>query len=143
MQSVINGLNSIGYEDGIVAIHDGARPLITPVLIDKVVGEARIYKAAIPAVRVKDTVKSAESAKGGFVQSTPDRDLLFSAQTPQVFDLRLYREAINCQLSVTDDSMLVERMGVKVKIVEGDERNIKITTPNDLRVAEELLREIN
>jgi len=138
-QSVRNGLNAIKYTDGIVAIHDGARPLVTPKLIDEVVAVAREFRAAIPAVAVKDTVKIMQY---GFVESTPDRSSLYAAQTPQVFDLKLYREA-GATLDVTDDSMLVEKMGVKVRIVDGDERNIKITTPEDLKIAGVLLNGIN
>jgi len=123
-----------------MAYHDGALPLITPQVIVEVVTAAKLSSAAIPAVKVRDTIKAVSC---DYVQATPDRDSLYSAQTPQVFDLQLYRQAINRQLSVTDDSMLVEQLGVKVKIVEGDYRNIKITTPLDLIIAGALLNELN
>jgi len=89
-------------------------------------------RAAIPAVAVKDTVKIAQ---GGFVTSTPKRDELFAVQTPQIFCLQTYRELMGAD-DITDDSELFERAGLPVKIVEGDYRNIKITTPEDLLTAE-------
>jgi len=138
-ESVLNGINAIDYTDGIVLIHDGARPLITPRLIDEVAANC----PAIPAIPVKDTVKI---CRNGFIESTPARDLLEIAQTPQVFGLREYRKAVeDVQPGVvfTDDAMLMEQMGIKVKIVQGDERNIKITTPEDLKIAEVLLDGFN
>ncbi|MCL1831296.1 MAG: 2-C-methyl-D-erythritol 4-phosphate cytidylyltransferase [Oscillospiraceae bacterium] len=138
--SVANGVSAIAAESGIVAIHDGARPLVTPVLIDKVVAAALIHephRAAIPVVAVTDTVKV---VRDGVVVSTPDRQTLYKAQTPQVFDLQLYRKTLN-DCGVTDDSMLVERLGVSVKAVEGDTRNIKITTAEDFAIAETLIKE--
>jgi len=132
-ESVRNGLNAITEQDGIVVIHDGARPLITPELIDRVVAEC----PALLAIPVRDTIKQVVD---GCVQSTPNRDMLYAAQTPQVFDLATYRQASGFG---TDDSELVERLGVAVKIVAGDERNIKITTPQDLKIAEVLLNEID
>jgi len=132
-ESVRNGLYAIKHESGIVAIHDGARPLISPELIDRVVANC----PAIPVIPVKDTIKQTQN---GFVKNTPSRETLYAAQTPQVFDLAMYRQAVG---NGTDDSEIMERMGVKVKIVEGDERNIKITTKQDLRIAEVLLRELN
>jgi 2-C-methyl-D-erythritol 4-phosphate cytidylyltransferase len=135
--SVLKGLERITAADGIVVIHDGARPLAVPALIDRVVSAAKEYRAAIPAVLVKDTVKE---VKNGFVRSTPDRKSLYSAQTPQAFDLRLYREAAGKPGGdITDDSMLVERLGIEVRIVEGSYLNIKITTPEDLLTAQALL----
>lgn len=135
-ESVRNGLNAIRSQQGIVAIHDGARPLITPDLIDKIVNEATLHKAAIPAVPVRDTIKK---VKDDCVESTPNRETLCAAQTPQCFDLALYRKAMSHQQAVTDDSMGVEQIGVKVKIVPGDCANIKITTPEDLKIARALL----
>jgi len=145
-QSVLNGLGAINRDDNagaIVAVHDAARPLVTPVLIDEAVAAAKQYKAAIPAVPVRDTVKTAVD---GFIVSTPERQCLFSAQTPQAFDLELYRAAAEnvalIDTTITDDSMLVERLGVKVKILQGSYSNIKITTPEDLLIAEALVNEI-
>ena len=140
-ESVLNALNTLdsnSQEDVFVAIHDGARPLITLALIDKVVETAKLHGAAIAAVPAKDTMKVCE---GDSVKTTPDRRTLFCAQTPQVFDLKLYRKALDKYdgSSVSDDSSLFERAGIPVKIVEGDYRNIKITTPEDLKIAKAFL----
>jgi len=139
-ESVRNGLEAITNQKGIVAIHDGARPLVTVELINEVIKAAKIYKAAIPVVAVRDTIKEAD---GGFITSTPDRSKLYQAQTPQAFDLELYRKACNSCLSATDDSSLIEQLDIKVKIVDGDYKNIKITTPEDLITAKGFLHEIN
>ena len=141
-QSVHLGLNALSDKVKLAAIHDGARPLATEQLIDRVVRAAKAYGAAAPAVSVKDTVKV---VKGGMVEHTPDRSSLQAVQTPQVFDFDLLRGALkNAEeqgLSVTDDCSAVEAMGFSVKIVSGDERNIKITTPMDLKIAELLLED--
>ena len=141
-ESVSLGLNALSDKVRLAAIHDGARPLITWQVIDRVVRAANTYGAAAPAVPVKDTIKVVE---GRVVKSTPDRSTLFAVQTPQVFDFDLLRGALakakteNAQ--VTDDCSAVERMGMSVKIVEGDERNLKVTTPMDLKIAELLLED--
>ena len=140
-ESVGLGLNALSKKVKLVAIQDGARPLITNEVIDRTVRAAHIYSAAAPAIPVKDTIKV---VKGGVVLQTPDRATLQAVQTPQVFDLELLRGALKkAELSgaaVTDDCSAVELMGMSVKIVEGDERNIKVTTPLDLAIAK-LLRE--
>ena len=142
-ESVSLGLNALSDKVRLAAIHDGARPLITWQVIDRVVRAANTYGAAAPAVPVKDTIKVVE---GRVVKSTPDRSTLFAVQTPQVFDFDLLRGALakakteNAQ--VTDDCSAVERMGMSVKIVEGDERNLKVTTPMDLKIAELLLEDM-
>ena len=104
---------------------------------------AHTHGAAIPCVPVKDTIKV---GNGGLVKETPDRATLFAAQTPQVFDFDLLRGALKKAeqdgYAVTDDASAVEYLGMKVKIVEGDERNIKVTTPMDLKIAEMLLEEM-
>ena len=141
-ESVSLGLNALSDKVRLAAIHDGARPLITWQVIDRVVRAANTYGAAAPAVPVKDTIKVVE---GRVVKSTPDRATLFAVQTPQVFDFDLLRGALakakteNAQ--VTDDCSAVERMGMSVKIVEGAERNLKVTTPMDLKIAELLLED--
>jgi 2-C-methyl-D-erythritol 4-phosphate cytidylyltransferase len=132
-ESVLCGLNSIKSERGIVAIHDGARPLVTPELIDRAVSNF----PSVPCIPVRDTIKIVENE---YIKSTPARENLYAAQTPQVFDLRTCKRVAGSGLDVTDDSMLMEHIGVKVKIIEGDECNIKITTPQDLIIARELLR---
>ena len=140
--SVQAGLNNLSDQVKLVAVHDGARPLITWQVIDRAVRAAHSYGAAAPAIPVKDTIKV---VKGGIVSSTPDRNTLQAVQTPQVFDLQLLKGALvkaqRDKTPITDDCSAVENMGMSVKIVEGDERNIKVTTPMDLKIAELLLEE--
>jgi len=142
-ESVHLGLNALSNKVKLAAVHDGARPLITWQVIDRAIRAANTYGAAAPAVPVKDTIKVVE---GRVVKNTPDRSTLFAVQTPQVFDFDLLRGALKKAeqdgAQVTDDCSAVELMGFKVKIVEGDERNIKVTTPMDLKIAEMLLEEI-
>lgn len=143
-ESVHLGLNALSEKVKLAAVHDGARPLVTWQVIDRVVRAAHTYGAAAPAIPVKDTIKVVE---GRIVKNTPDRATLFAVQTPQVFDFDLLRGAlVKAKLEdaqVTDDCSAVERMGMSVKIVEGDERNIKVTTPMDLKIAELLLEEMS
>lgn len=142
-ESVHLGLNALPKETKLAAVHDGARPLISWQVIDRVVRAANTYGAAAPAIPVKDTIKV---VSGGLVQETPDRATLQAVQTPQVFDFDLLRGALKKAeaegASVTDDCSAVERTGMKIKIVEGDERNLKVTTPMDLKIAELLLEEV-
>lgn len=142
-ESVGRGLNALSDKVKLAAVHDGARPLITWQVIDRAVRAANTYGAAAPAIPVKDTIKVVE---GRVVKNTPDRSTLFAVQTPQVFDFDLLRGALKkAELdgaAVTDDCSAVELMGMSVKIVEGDERNIKVTTPMDLKIAEMLLEEM-
>ena len=141
-ESVGLGLNALSRNVKLAAVHDGARPLITWQVIDRTVRAANSYGAAAPAIPVKDTIKVVE---GRVVKNTPDRATLFAVQTPQVFDFDLLRGALKkaeaTGAAVTDDCSAVELMGMSVKIVEGDERNIKVTTPMDLKIAEMLLEE--
>lgn len=142
-ESVWLGLNALPEDIQLAAIHDGARPLISNLVIDRTVRAANSYGAAAPAVPVKDTIKV---VKGGLVENTPERATLQAVQTPQVFDFDLLRGALKQaeeeKAAVTDDCSAVERLGMKVKIVEGDERNLKVTTPMDLKIAEMLLEEM-
>lgn len=142
-ESVHLGLNALSDKVKLVAVHDGARPLVTWQVIDRAVRAANTYGAAAPAIPVKDTIKVVQ---GGVVKQTPDRAGLYAVQTPQVFDFDLLRGALKKAAldgaQVTDDCSAVERMGMSVKIVEGDERNIKVTTPVDLKIAEMLLEEL-
>lgn len=142
-ESVSAGLNALSDKVKLAAIHDGARPLITWQVIDRTVRAANTYGAAAPAIPVKDTIKA---VRGGIVKETPDRKTLFAVQTPQVFDIALLRGALEKAkdevAEITDDCSAVERMGMSVKIVEGDERNLKVTTPMDLAVAKMLLEEM-
>ena len=142
-ESVNLGLNALSDKMKLAAVHDGARPLITWQVIDRTVRAANTYGAAAPAIPVKDTIKVVE---GRVVKNTPDRATLFAVQTPQIFDFDLLRGALKkaeeAGAQVTDDCSAVELMGFNVKIVEGDERNIKVTTPMDLKIAEMLLEEM-
>ena len=141
-ESVHLGLNALPKGTKLAAVHDGARPLISWQVIDRVVRAANTYGAAAPAIPVKDTIKV---VAGGLVKETPDRSTLMAVQTPQVFDFDLLRGALRKAeedgAAVTDDCSAVERTGMKIKIVEGDERNLKVTTPMDLKIAELLLEE--
>lgn len=140
--SVNMGLNTLSSKCRLVAVQDGARPFADWQLIDRVVRAADAYGAAAPAIPVKDTVKVVQ---GGIVKETPERSTLKAVQTPQVFDFDMLRAALKQarldKLAITDDCSAVEHMGMSVKIVEGDEKNIKITTPMDLKIAELLLEE--
>ena len=141
-ESVMNGLQALSAKVKLAAIHDGARPLISWQVIDRAVRAANSYGAAAPAIPVKDTVKVVQ---GGIVKETPERKYLYGVQTPQVFDIALLRGALKKAADdgaqITDDCSAVERMGMSVKIVEGEERNLKVTTPLDLKVAKLLLEE--
>ena len=140
--SVRNGMNALSDKVKLVAVQDGARPLVTWELIDRTVRAANTYHAAAPGIPVKDTTKIVE---GGVVTETPDRNLLRAIQTPQVFDFDLLRGALHQAevdgAAITDDCSAVERLGMKVRIVEGDEHNIKVTTPMDLKIAQMLWEE--
>ena len=142
-ESVALGMNALGEKCELAAIQDGARPLVTWQLIDRVVRAAHAYHAAIPAIPVKDTIKVCNAA---LVVSTPDRSTLRAVQTPQVFDFDLLRGALKKAAEdgaeVTDDCSAVELLGMTVKTVEGDERNLKVTTPLDLKLAEMLMEEM-
>ena len=141
-ESVQAGVHALSEKMELVAVHDGARPLVTWDVIDRVVRGANTYGAAVPGVAVKDTIKQ---IKGGIVSGTPERDKLRAIQTPQVFDFDLLCAALKKAQQegtvVTDDSLAVENLGMSVKIVTGDERNMKVTTPMDLKLAQMLLEE--
>ena len=126
----------------LAAIHDGARPLITPELIVKTVSAADFHGAAAPAIAVKDTIKNVQNH---WVYGTPDRSSLRAVQTPQVFCLpdlfTALTQAIKDGAAITDDCSALERMGIPVYLVDGQESNIKITTPMDLKVAQMLWEE--
>jgi 2-C-methyl-D-erythritol 4-phosphate cytidylyltransferase len=141
-ESVWRGLEALrDCGVGVVAVHDGVRPFVTPEEIDRTVREAEASGAAILAAPLTDTVKEAEGAR---VLRTLERARLWRAQTPQCFRFELLRRAYESAaasgLDATDDSALVERLGAAVSIVEGGEHNIKITTPHDFAVAEVLVQ---
>lgn len=121
-----------------LAIHDGARPFVTPEKIRAVCADAETYGGAALAVRVKDTVKVA--GPDGFISSTPDRDTLWNVQTPQVFRADAYFAALEAAeragKNYTDDCQLFESAGMRVYLTPGDYRNIKLTTPEDLVIGE-------
>lgn len=141
-QSVAAGVAVLPPEYGYVAIHDGARPFASADLTERVFHRAAQTGAAAAAVRVKDTIKIADEQ--GWVQRTPDRRTLWSVQTPQIFRRDLYEDALQAAgkqgWDVTDDCQLMERAGHPVALCEGDYRNIKITTPEDIPAARALLK---
>ncbi|MBQ2944197.1 MAG: 2-C-methyl-D-erythritol 4-phosphate cytidylyltransferase [Ruminococcus sp.] len=138
--SVTAGIKAASEQTTHFAIHDGARPLILPEDIDRVVEAGINNKASALAVPVTDTIKIVD--EDGFIIATPLRSTLRAAQTPQVFEKELYLTALqkNVGADFTDDCALVETVGAKVQIVIGDYTNIKVTTPQDVPLAEGILR---
>ena len=136
-ESVRNGVRALSPDCTLAAIHDGARPLVTPEVFARCIEAARSCGAATAAVPVKDTIKLADEV--GRVLDTPDRSRLWAVQTPQIFDreryLRAAEEAERQGLSCTDDCQLFEAMGWEVQLVMGDYRNLKLTTPEDFLAA--------
>ncbi len=124
-----------------IAVHDGARPLAEPSLIDSVIRRCYETNAAAPAVPVKDTIRV---VRDGRVVETPPRDTLFAVQTPQVFDAQLLRAALQAAAKdgadVTDDCSAVERLGKEIYLTDGSWENIKITTPEDLLTASVIIQ---
>lgn len=139
--SVYNGLKALPEDTEIVAIHDGARPFVTEEIIGKAIAAAKEFGAVVVGVPLKDTVKLVEG-QGSRVKGTMNRDELWAAQTPQVFKKEIilcaYKEGQG-KHQVTDDAMLVEKTGNPVTMVMGSYKNIKITTPEDLLIAETFL----
>lgn len=141
-ESVINGIKKISRDSELVAVHDGARPLVKPGHIEKVIKDASIFGGATLGVPVKDTIKTID---GGLIVDTPPRSSLYITQTPQIFKRSLYFEGVDFALEhgldFTDDCQLVEAIGGKVAMTIGDYTNIKITTPEDIAIAEVLLKQ--
>ena len=139
--SVMAGLAAVSDRAQLVAVHDGARPLVTDAVICRAVSKAKKFGAAAPAVRVKDTIKVSTD---GAVEETPDRSKLYAVQTPQVFDRDLLAAALQNakeqEIAITDDCSAVEALGMPVQLTDGDEENLKITTPLDLELAALILR---
>ncbi|MCP6762616.1 MAG: 2-C-methyl-D-erythritol 4-phosphate cytidylyltransferase [Fischerella sp. CENA71] len=137
-ESVYNGLQSLPANAEQVLIHDGARCLATPDLLNRCAEAIRQCPGLIAAVPVKDTIKVVD--ENGIIQSTPDRSQLWAAQTPQGFDVKLLKqchaEGVAQGWEVTDDAALFEKCGYQVQIVQGEETNLKVTTPQDLAIAE-------
>lgn len=140
--SVKNGFLHVHHTAKFVAIHDGARCLVTPEMIEKVCRAAYRHKAATAACTVFDTVKTA--TRRGFIAKTVDRSSVYLATTPQIFSTNLYRAALetvkNAEL-LTDDNQLMERLPYPVKLVDCGKDNLKITEPRDMRLAEFILKE--
>ena len=132
-ESVLNGVTALDPETGYLLIHDGARPFVTLDMIDGVCRDALDCGAATAAVPSKDTCKLSDGQ--GFVESTPPRERLWAVQTPQAFQRELYQRALSLAReagqSYTDDCQLVEAAGCRVKLTQGDYRNLKLTTPED------------
>jgi len=141
--SVYNGLLQVNKECDVVLIHDGARPFINLEEIELGIRETINHGACVFGVPVKDTIKVINSSNE--IVDTPDRASLWAIQTPQCFlyDLiiKAYNKARKEKILATDDSLLVEKLGYKVKVIRGSYNNIKLTTPEDLRFAESILRE--
>ncbi|MCH4157359.1 MAG: 2-C-methyl-D-erythritol 4-phosphate cytidylyltransferase [Acidaminococcaceae bacterium] len=140
--SVANALATIKDKGGYVAVHDGARPFAGTEVFARTYEAARLYGAAIAAVPLKDTVKIVDHEN--CVASTPDRSSLRAVQTPQIFELNLLRQAYAAlrkqPVAVTDDASLVEALGHKVAVALGSYENFKVTTPEDLLLAENLIK---
>jgi 2-C-methyl-D-erythritol 4-phosphate cytidylyltransferase len=140
--SVARGLEHVPEEADVVIIHDAARPLVTPAIIERTLNVAAAGAGAVAAVPVGDTIKEVDA--DGAVRATPDRSRLWRAQTPQAFPrgmiVAAYRRALAEGFQATDDAAVVERYGGRVQVVEGAPENLKVTGPADVIVAEALLR---
>ena len=142
----LRALDGVLPEDGIVLIHDGARPLVTEEIICRTIDAAAEYGACVAAMPVKDTIKVADREQ--FAETTPDRSTLWQIQTPQTFRYGLVYGAYQKLLSderyqkgITDDAMVVETMcSGRVKLIEGSYENMKVTTPEDMIIAETFLK---
>ncbi len=141
LHSVQAGLGEVDPEAGLIAIHDGARPLVTQEIIRDTIARAALTGAAAPAIALTDTIKRTED---GIVQETVDRSSLWAVQTPQVFEAGLIKAATKKAIDdgelLTDDCGSVERLGMKVTLTSGSRENIKITTPLDLVLGEAILQ---
>lgn len=154
--SVLNGLRAMeknACEDGYVFIHDGARPFVDEPMLERSYADVCKYEACVVGMPVKDTIKIADT--DGFIKETPKRSLVWQIQTPQVFSASLIcyayeelgrreKELLDRGIQITDDAMVVEEIcGRKVRLTEGSYENMKLTTPEDLEIAETFLRRKN
>lgn len=140
-QSVMRGINRLDSNENTVLIHDGARPFVDKTTISEVVASLGQFDAALCVSKINDTVKKV--SQDGIVLSTVDRSLLYAAQTPQGVNITKYKAACNALADVenmTDDASIMEAAGYSVKAVIGSSRNIKITTPDDISIAEALVK---
>jgi len=139
--SMLKGLDALKGICDIVVTHDGARPLVTPEIILESISKAYTYGASACAVPVKDTIKIVDSHN--YIVDTPNRSKLYRVQTPQTFKFDIlydaHKKALEEGFVGTDDTVLLERIGVKVKLFEGSYENIKVTTPEDIYIAEAIL----
>ena len=142
MESALAGVSAVKEGAKLIAIHDGARPLVTQGVIRRVVEAANEHMAAVPAVPCVDTLKQVNQE--GVVIGSVDRSSVVRVQTPQVFDADLIKgalsRAVEKNLPLTDDCSAMEMMGVKTYVVEGDAGNIKLTEPDDMILAEAILK---
>lgn len=140
-ESVFNGIRKVSAQATFVAVHDGARPLVKPKYIEKTIADAKIFNGAVLGVPVKDTIKVVSD---GLITDTPPRSSLYITQTPQIFKKSVYHRgmefALRNHLDFTDDCQLAEAIGVKVCMTTGDYKNIKITTPEDIAIAEAIIK---
>ena len=139
-ESVANGIKEVSYETELIAIHDGARPLVTQKIISETIKNASVFGGSAPAVPVKDTIKTVSD---NLVTDTPPRQFLYAVQTPQVFKKEVYYNGLEFvqkyNIDCTDDCQIVEAVGGKIYITDGDYTNIKITTPEDIEIAKILV----
>lgn len=142
MESALAGVSAVRKGAKLIAIHDGARPLVTQELIERVVNAANEHMSAVPAICSTDTLKQID--ENGVIVNSVDRDTVVRVQTPQVFDADIIKgaltKAVNDHLNLTDDCSAMDMMGVRTYVVEGDSGNIKLTTPDDLILAEAILK---
>ncbi|MBI5676755.1 MAG: 2-C-methyl-D-erythritol 4-phosphate cytidylyltransferase [Nitrospirae bacterium] len=142
--SVYNALKFL-REESLILIHDGVRPLFSARLVERLINEINGFDGIVPVLPIKDTIKVIDAEN--IVVSTEDRSKLKAVQTPQVFPLRVIKEAYNKAYAdgfhATDDAALVERMGGKIKVIEGSPFNIKVTTQEDLEMVQYLINEQN
>jgi 2-C-methyl-D-erythritol 4-phosphate cytidylyltransferase len=142
MESSLAGVSAVRKGAKLIAIHDGARPLVTQAVIESVINAANEYMAAVPVVPSADTLKQVDES--GVITGTVDRQHIFRVQTPQVFDADIIKgaltKAVEKKLTLTDDCAAVDMMGIKTHVVDGDDENIKLTTPGDKIIAEAILR---
>ena len=142
MESALAGVSAVRRGAELIAIHDGARPLISQEVITRTILAARQYRAAVPAVPSTDTLKAVD--ENGMIIGTVDRATTVRVQTPQIFEADLIKGALTKAaekgLALTDDCAAMDMMGVKTRVVEGEPQNIKITTPDDLVTAEAIVK---
>ncbi len=140
-RSVYNGILEVNKKSEVVLIHDGARPIVSDQIIERCIRGAKEYGAVSAGVPIKETIKIMKSDR--FVHFTPKRENVWITQTPQAFKTEIIKKAheiaIEEDVLGTDDAMLIEHIGEKVKMIEGDYENIKITTPEDLITVEAIL----